>query len=334
MYTLDVYSSIVWNGVIRSREQQSSVAYTTELDDEFFDSSGYRPPAHPQSPNSLGRRLSDLDDRNAPSSWLCGWNFTTDLYRALEHVITMFRDCAHNKRPFLQEIYGDRTSISATSVRDSILSMYTSLPQRFKETPAITCDLTEDRYGFQAANITATIQLLRMVIFSAGGAAIEQRCEIASDVVHAFMRIPVDYLRAISSPLLNHLAGIGAILGSVFGEPLSESGYLQVRVVLLSLAQLLENLDHGAHSAASAERLRTQVARIDKYMEAQRSPANLAPQQQSLSLNPTIGPYDKENVEINGDRDDGEQSMLPFPLPLALFDDWPWTFNGMQFADS
>lgn len=106
-------------------------------------------------------------------------------------------------------------------------------------------DITSDRYGFQAANIAATVQLLRMMLFASGGGTVEERCRIASDVVEAFTHIPVAYLRAISSPLLYHLAGIGAMLGTVLEEPLSDLAYQQVRVVLLSLAQLLENLDQG-----------------------------------------------------------------------------------------
>lgn len=40
------------------------------------------------------------------------------------------------------------------------MTLYTALPQRFKETPAITLDLAEDRYSFQAANIAATMQVI------------------------------------------------------------------------------------------------------------------------------------------------------------------------------
>src|SRR5690348_2025475 len=123
-----------------------------------------------------------------------------------------------------------------------------NLPLLFKETQPITFDTKQDRYSFQAANIAATIQLLRIILFTAAGATIEQRCQIASEVVDAFISIPVAYLRAISSPLLHHLAGIGTILGSVFEEPLSENDYLSVRSVLLSMAQLLDNLNLGLHS--------------------------------------------------------------------------------------
>lgn len=159
---------------------------------------------------------------------------------------------------------------------------------------------SSDRYGFQAANITATVQLLRMMLFASGGGSIEERCKIASDVIDAFTRTPVTYLRAISSPLLHHLAGIGSILGSVFEEPISETAYQQVRVVLLALAQLLENLEHGIHSTTSAQRLRDLVARIDSYMDTQRS----------------------------------QSRDIPPQLTNDIFGDWPWSLDFMQVADT
>jgi hypothetical protein len=138
MYTLEVYSSIIWNGVIRCREQQVNVAYTTELDDEHFNGMGYNQQA--SSPVDIGPSPGGRwgDVRN--SSWLCGWNFTTDLYRVLEHVITNFRDRRRHKRTFLSDMFGGRTAISASSVRDSIMALYGNLPSCFKEFPEVTCD--------------------------------------------------------------------------------------------------------------------------------------------------------------------------------------------------
>lgn len=138
------------------------------------------------------------------------------------------------------------------------------------------------------------------MLFASGGGSIEERCKIASDVIDAFTRIPVTYLRAISSPLLHHLAGIGSILGSVFEEPISEDAYQQVRVVLLALAQLLENLEHGVHSTTSAQRLRDLVARIDSYMENQRHQSRFVPAQSATEI----------------------------------FEDWPCNLDFMQIVDS
>jgi hypothetical protein len=186
----------------------------------------------------------------------------------------------------------------------------------------LTC--FSDRYGFQAANITATVQLLRMMLFASGGGTIEERCRIASEVVDAFTRIPVAYLRAISSPLLHHLAGIGAILGSVLEEPLSDIAYQQVRVVLLSLAQLLENLDHGIHSAISAQRLRNLVEQIDGHWNQLHIFTEGGPDSQ---LRPTDQDY---QVSQHPDA----PRTIPSQLTTNLFDDWPWTLDLMQVAEN
>jgi hypothetical protein len=159
---------------------------------------------------------------------------------------------------------------------------------------------TSDRYGFQAANITATVQLARMMLFASGGGSIEERCKIASEVIDAFTQIPVTYLRAISSPLLHHLAGIGSILGTVFEESISELAYEQVRVVLLALAQLLENLEYGIYSTKSAQRLRDLVAQIDGYMDSQRDQSRHIPPQSTHEI----------------------------------FEEWPWNLDFMQLAEN
>jgi hypothetical protein len=112
--------------------------------------------------------------------------------------------------------------------------MYGDLPQKFIEAklPRNGKAGKEEIFSFQAANITATLQLVRMILFTSEDATVEQKCEIARDLLNGFSNVPVAFLRAISSPLLHHLAGIGSILGSVMEGPLPESSYLEVRQVL------------------------------------------------------------------------------------------------------
>jgi hypothetical protein len=71
-----------------------------------------------------------------------------------------------------------------------------------------------------------------MILFTAEDATVEKKCAIARELLDDFTNVPVFFLRAISSPLLHHLAGIGAILGSVIEGQLSLSEYFQVRTVL------------------------------------------------------------------------------------------------------
>lgn len=254
---------------MRSREQLSNVAYPIEVDDELIDDASIS-----ASSPSLSSDISpsqNLQPSVHSDCWLSGWNFITDLYRVLEHALVRFRRHRNRGRKrSLHDIFGDQSSVTEASVRDSVMEMYMNLPQCFKETPPLAYNVRKDRFGFQAANITASLQLVRIVLFTAGGASIEERCQIASEVVHSFLLIPVAYLLAISAPLLHHLGSIGAILGSVFEEPLSEADYTRVRSIMLSMAQLLENLEVINQSESASQKLRTQISRIDEYMDSQR----------------------------------------------------------------
>ena len=168
------------------------------------------------------------------------------------------------------------------------------------------------------------------MLFTSGGGSIEERCRIASEVVDAFTRVPVAYLRAISSPLLHHLAGIGAILGSVFEEPISDIGYQQVRVVLLALAQLLENLEHGIHSTISVQKLRNLVSQIDDYMKSQRQQIHAFlgddPSSQS-SLSP-MNPACTQQYELD------EPRTIPSQFTTDFFEEWPWNSDFMQLTET
>jgi hypothetical protein len=233
MYTLEVYSSIVWSGIIRFRESQCNVSYPSEVDDEFFSDQT----DHPQ--NSLNSLNSSYDNQAGivnPISWLHGWNFTTELYRILEHAMDDF----HKRRPHTTNHFSPndlfrRDTPHQSVILDKVMEMHERLPARFKETKLIPQNGKgglEDKFGFQAANITATLQLVRMVLFTSDEATVDQKCTIARDLLDGFAKVPVFFLRAISSPLLHHLAGIGAILASVIEGPLCEPSYLQVREVL------------------------------------------------------------------------------------------------------
>lgn len=337
-----MYSSVVWSGIIRYREAQCNVLYPSEVDDEMFDNREFYS-ASGNSPLIIGPSPSRGMESVGSSSWLCGWNFTTDLYRILEHAMDNFRTrrARLQRKSFLSEIFGDRSPVSPASVSDKVMRMYANLPQIFKSTPPITRSPKQDRFGFQAANIMATIQLLRMVLFTAQGATADERCQIASQVIDSFLNIPVGYLNAISSPLLHHLAGIGSILGSVFEEPLSEPEYQRVRSVLLTLAQLLANLDLSFSSTGTAsERVISQVARIDEYMAAQRTlPGRSHPPMQ------VMGPARSEDFQsleagslteqpaTGVQRQCFAQQGSPIQLPADLLDDWSWVFDFSQPAE-
>lgn len=228
MYSLETFSSVVWGHMTRCRESQCLVNYPSEIEDELFSDAGYQI----QSPSSP----SGQPVASNPSSWLHGWNFTVELYRILEHAVDEYHRYRPNTiRPVSAAILFTKPCPGQTTVLEKVMKMHDELPQRFKEIkpiPETGNDGMEDKFSFQAANITATLLLVRMMLFTTEDGTIDQKCAIARELLAGFARVPVFFLRAISSPLLHQLAGIGSILGSAIEGPLSESSYIQIRDVL------------------------------------------------------------------------------------------------------
>jgi hypothetical protein len=353
IYTLDIYTSIVWGGVVRSREQQFKVSYPIEVDDDYI-SDTMPEPAPQTSPTG--------------SNWLYGWNFTTDLYRILEHALARFRESksgSGRQTSFLHDIFfRDRAenSITVASVREYVMQMYLALPDCFRQIPRdITFDPHKDLFGFQAANITATVQLLRMVLFSVeeGSVSLNDRCQIASEVIDAFWSIPDAYQQAISAPLLHHLGGIGFILGGSALTLSEQSGleegewlYNRLRSVLLDLARLLSRLEGLLTSADVSDRLEKQVARIDERIMAMRQQNPASARSMSVPIqgdNPVLqqAPYPQGQAydetqpqqpqayhqpALNGPEILGQMSgevggVLSFPHDI--FSDFTWAFNSV-----
>ena len=104
------------------------------------------------------------------------------------------------------------------------------------------------------------------------------------------------------------------------------------------MAQLLATLDLNLHSTAgAAERLRSQVARIDEFMDAQRArgvfgrnnahripaPDFVADVNQGQTLD-----LDGTTSRMSGL--DGAEMEPQFQLPAELLDGWPYAFDFAQ----
>ncbi|WVR05631.1 hypothetical protein IAU60_002653 [Kwoniella sp. DSM 27419] len=257
-YQIDVYTATTWGGIIRQRESQTTVLYPTEVyDDEDITPSGILPPTP-----------------NQPVSYLRGWNFVTDLYRILEHAVSQMRTRHHaheGGNPMALLFMTRKLSRGADPGPDEVLNsveeLFEALPEEFKGVKQMTGDNERDRYGFQAANILITLQTVKMVMAGMAEWSVEQRCAIAGELVDALAALPKEYLRATSSPMLHHLAGVGHLLASIIQSPLSPSTYLHVRTVLLTMADVLSSIEsHMASASGIAIKLREQVERIDRYM--------------------------------------------------------------------
>ena len=72
-----------------------------------------------------------------------------------------------NSLPSLTDLFTSDTPTQA-KILDHVMGLYDQLPQRFKETPDAGTDASEDRFNFQAANITATLQVCTSHMTSSG----------------------------------------------------------------------------------------------------------------------------------------------------------------------
>lgn len=140
MYRLEVHTSLVIGHVVRCPELQSSVAYPTIQDIDFIESEDYN--VH-------------------QSEWLSGWNFVTDLYRGIEHVIAQFK-----YRRASTNI--DRRSLSTAfildydpqkKILDPLAAARDDLPDRFKKALPVSSNTCQNRCGYQTANIACTYQV-------------------------------------------------------------------------------------------------------------------------------------------------------------------------------
>ncbi len=136
MYRLEIHTSLVLGHAVRCPELQSAVAYPVLPDQDLTES------------------LEDLE-------WLSGWNFITDIYRGIEHLIAYFK----NRRMTINQ---ENRCLSTAFLIDydpqeKILGpldlAYSNLPLRFKKAQRMSRDVRLNRCGFQTANIIATYQV-------------------------------------------------------------------------------------------------------------------------------------------------------------------------------
>lgn len=334
IYTLDIYTSVVWGGIVRCRERQSRVAYPMEIDDESLtdDTADQQILVREVfSPTTLRRH----DNAGVSADcWVSGWNFVTDLYRVLEHALARFHR-SRNKANYARKgslpnnIFLDESSmIPEASVADSVLQLYVELPSCYKETPDMSFHNTRrDRIAFQAANITATVQLVRIVLLATSRGSVAARCQIAREVLDSFASIPVTYLLAISTPLLHHLGGIGSILGSVLDEPCTESEYRLVQSIMLSMAELLENLEPIQQSSGTSQSLREKASQITALLQSRahlRETDSGANEQQSGDSLWQVGTHGQGQFETSRE-DPSAQVQLDLLNTLA------WNFDFGQY---
>ncbi|KAF2219389.1 putative C6 transcription factor [Elsinoe ampelina] len=298
MYRLEVHTSLVMGHVVRCPDLQSNVAYPG-IPDELLTMSGLE------------------------MEWLTGWNFVTDLYRGMEHLITRFR---LGRSPQSIDRRMLRTDfISQDHLGHQIMSQlnaaYDSLPDRFKTTTAFSSDVRGDRCGYQTANIVCTMQLVEMLAFTSNEATLLQACQTAHNLIDKISTIHPQFLRAMSLGMLQELSGFGQILSSFIGKDLSKSEYTKLRTVMLCMADLLQNLDGCLPAAGqSAKNLQHHVRDIDHFLQSREDHRV----QEQIPLQPPMIPMADQTLSIS-ETDLDPMMMIP---PELLQIPWPGEWFG------
>ena len=261
MYRLEVHTAIVYGHMTRMRESQSPVSY-------------------PKEPNEMTQNYTG---NYARDDWITGWNIITDLYRVLEHAVDCFRTSVTQSEPMFKKV---RPILSTPAqCLEEVMTLQAQLPEKFNQAPQPSLNVDLNRCGFQVANLACTIRLVKVICFTKEEATFQSACRVAQELAENVRTIPVEYFRAIGSPMLQELSGVGHVLGSVVGKHLSELEYGQLRDVLLSVAAFLGRLDQCMSSSGKGAeaRFRQHIDRIERHVATLRKETRQAYYMDDLS---------------------------------------------------
>lgn len=136
MYRLEVHTSLVLGHAVRCPELQCAIAYPMLPDQDFTELTG-------------------------DSEWLSGWNFITDIYRGIEHLISYFKSrrvTVSQENRSLSTAFLLNYDPQEKILRPLAMTLH-NLPIRFKRAREISRDVRRNRCGFQTANIICTYQV-------------------------------------------------------------------------------------------------------------------------------------------------------------------------------
>ncbi|CEN61087.1 hypothetical protein ASPCAL07753 [Aspergillus calidoustus] len=217
IYRLEVHTACVLGNIVRTSETRCAVGY----------------PAGAHHPAFIPGRNGQFED------WFDGWNMTTDLYRVLEHAVSDLRA----KHSPAHSILGRMGGSDPTALMTRLSEIQERLLPQFVTPASRSEDSGRNRCGFQAPSIICTIHLARLLSRMSSNGDPLLACQVATDLIASIMAIPLEYIRAAGSPLIQQLAGVGHILvGTAKKHQLLQEHYAQVKQVIHSITSLLDLL--------------------------------------------------------------------------------------------
>jgi len=238
IYRLEVHTACVLGHYVRIPEAQCDVGYP----------SGIHHPAF------VPGRDGNFED------WFSGWNYSTDLYRILEHAVIAFRTRRRTYPPSLGfdgGLSSGALSKKLTTIKDGLLPQYERAFLRSE-------DSGRNRCGFQATNIFCIIHLVRMLTSLSDDHDLDSICGTAQEMIDSMRQIPPEYIRACGATLLQQVAGVGHMLCIVATKQLQSTYSLdRLSRVLESITTFLEtSKQHHDPLGTAALRLREHLGKL------------------------------------------------------------------------
>lgn len=133
VYRLEVHNASVLGHPIRIPESQTFVHYPCGV-----------------------HHVLIFPERNGKfENWIAGWNYTTELYRILEHAIVDFR----SKRTARTTVLWSESRPKPSGILQQLKEMQSNLMPEFAQAAMRSTDSGSNRCGFQVANILSTIHV-------------------------------------------------------------------------------------------------------------------------------------------------------------------------------
>ncbi|KAK2732307.1 hypothetical protein CKAH01_02253 [Colletotrichum kahawae] len=245
LYRLEVHTACVLGSLVRCPEAHSDVGYPCGTHHSAF------------IPGRDGKF----------ENWFEGWNLTTDLFRVLEHAISDFRARKQNRGSVLHNNHGPSKS---REISETLSKIQTELLPHFGSATTRSSDSGRNRCGFQAANILCTIHLARMLSTISEGDDLHAACQTAQEMMQNMEAMPLEYIRAGGSPIVQQLAGVGHMLISVtVKHNLSQSDHDDFKGVFTSMVDFLGRLENYSNVAVTAkQRLMSRLTDVDRRVSA------------------------------------------------------------------
>ncbi|KAL5342487.1 hypothetical protein BJX70DRAFT_292297 [Aspergillus crustosus] len=291
IYRLEVHTACVLGNIIRCPETRCGVGY----------------PIGAHHPAFIPGRNGQYED------WFDGWNTTTDLYRVLEHAISDLRVKSQPGNSILGRVGGSDPAVimkRLSQIQECLLPQFVTPASRSE-------DSGQNRCGFQAPNIICTIHLARLVSCMSGGNDPILACQVASDLVTSIMAIPLEYIRATGSPLIQQLAGVAHILiGLARKHSLPEGQYAQMKQAIHSIIGLLAGLGEQSNIAGTT---RDKLTGLLSELEALHASTPKLASVEPAAASEYLQWFPLDNMDINSHIEGGA-------FPKDLLTDFTWLY--------